>query len=98
MTVAGFLPARCAATKAVLAGAAGFLSSHAGGHTAEMLALASQLDRDKFRPRCYVIGDTDALGPSKAAAAEDCLVSSVSTCEPVRAASYKQCLVPTKHT
>lgn len=41
-----------------------------GGHTAEMLALTGQLDTDRYQPRCYVIGATDTLGPSKAAASE----------------------------
>ena len=41
-----------------------------GGHTAEMLALASKLDPALYTPRCYVVGQTDALGRSKAAAAE----------------------------
>ena len=49
----------------------------AGGHTAEMLALVNQLDKDIFQPRCYVVGDTDALGPSKAASAEQCVVTAV---------------------
>lgn len=35
-----------------------------------MLALAGQLDKDRFQPRCYVVGATDALGPAKAAASE----------------------------
>ena len=42
----------------------------AGGHTAEMLSLACKLDLTVYRPRCYVVGQTDALGRSKAAAAE----------------------------
>lgn len=41
-----------------------------GGHTAEMLALTRQLDQGRFRPRCYVVAATDALGPIKAAASE----------------------------
>lgn len=41
-----------------------------GGHTAEMLSLACKLDPTVYRPRCYVVGQTDALGRSKAAAAE----------------------------
>lgn len=41
-----------------------------GGHTAEMLALASKLDKTVYQPRCYVVGHTDSLGSVKAAAAE----------------------------
>ena len=44
-----------------------------GGHTAEMLALAGRLDKERYKPRCYVVGQTDSLGPAKAAAAEQSL-------------------------
>ncbi len=39
-----------------------------GGHTAEMLRLASQLDRSKYSPRTYVCAKTDALSGEKAMA------------------------------
>jgi beta-1,4-N-acetylglucosaminyltransferase len=35
-----------------------------------MLALVSRLDADWYTPRTYVVAATDALGPSKASAAE----------------------------
>ncbi|DBA91339.1 TPA: hypothetical protein ACH3X2_003985 [Trebouxia sp. C0005] len=38
-----------------------------------MLALAGRLDKERYKPRCYVVGQTDALGPAKAAAAEQSL-------------------------
>ena len=41
-----------------------------GGHTAEMLALVGQLDREKYSPRTYVVASTDRMGAQKAQAAE----------------------------
>lgn len=35
-----------------------------------MIALAGQLDKEGYQPRCYIVGATDALGPAKAAASE----------------------------
>lgn len=35
-----------------------------------MIALAGQLDKEKYQPRCYIVGATDALGQFKAAASE----------------------------
>lgn len=51
-----------------------------GGHTAEMLALTRQLDQGRFRPRCYVVAATDALGPIKAAASEQIQADAVGPC------------------
>lgn len=48
-----------------------------GGHTAEMLALAGRLDKERYKPRCYVVGQTDSLGPAKASAAEESLSTHV---------------------
>lgn len=43
---------------------------HAGGHTAEMLALVGELDRSRYSPRTYVVASTDRMGAQKAMAAE----------------------------
>ena len=49
-------------------------SPSTGGHTAEMLALVSSLDPAWYSPRTYVVAATDALGPAKAAQAEEALL------------------------
>ena len=36
-----------------------------------MLYLVQNLDKVVFRPRCYIVGKTDALGVTKATAAEE---------------------------
>ena len=41
-----------------------------GGPPAEMLTLLRHLDKDKLRPRTYVIASTDGMGAQKALAAE----------------------------
>lgn len=52
----------------------------AGGHTAEMLALVGQLDKDRYAPRTYVVASTDRMGPQKAKAAEEDFGSKVRYC------------------
>ena len=32
-----------------------------GGHTTEMMALAASLDKGTFRPRSYIVAETDQL-------------------------------------
>lgn len=44
---------------------------HAGGHTAEMLKLMDNLDKDKYSPRCYVVAATDAMSGNKAIRKEE---------------------------
>ena len=46
------------------------MNAYAGGHTAEMLALVGQLDRDMYSPRTYVVASTDKMGAQKALTAE----------------------------
>lgn len=42
----------------------------AGGHTAEMLTLVGELDKERYSPRTYIVAATDSLGPQKALSAE----------------------------
>ena len=42
-----------------------------------MIALAGQLDKERYQPRCYIVGATDALGPSKAATSEQTQTNAV---------------------
>ena len=55
------------------------LASNAGGHTAEMLALVAQMDKQRYSPRCYVVSRTDAMGAQKALTAEQGFDSSRSS-------------------
>ena len=36
-----------------------------GGHTTEMMALAASLDKETFRPRSYIVAETDQLSRQK---------------------------------
>ena len=41
-------------------------ASLVGGHTAEMLMLVDKLDRTYYRPRVYVVAETDKMSSNKA--------------------------------
>ena len=66
------------------------LASHAGGHTAEMLALVAQMDKQRYSPRCYVVSRTDAMGAQKALTAEQGFASSSSSPTSVRCKSVQE--------
>ncbi len=66
-----------------------------GGHTAEMLALVSQMDTNYYQPRCYVVAATDAMSAQKAVAYEQSLLqkqgNQVQRLHSVTAAAATQC-------
>lgn len=59
----------------------------AGGHTAEMLTLVGELDKERYSPRTYIVAATDSLGPQKALSAEG-LSPSAEVCAQLTAVAF----------